>query len=104
MLADVPCTNTGVFRRRPDALWRWNAKALTAMTAVQSAILEHGAELCAPAGMLLYSTCSLEKEENEALVAAFLAGHPDFTLSGERTLEPDETHDGTYGALLKRKG
>lgn len=104
VLADVPCTNTGVFRRRPDALWRWNAKTLAAMTALQSAILEHGAKLCAPAGMLLYSTCSLEKEENEALIAAFLAEHPDFALTCERTLEPDETHDGTYGALLTRKG
>ena len=104
VLADVPCTNSGVFRRRPDVLWRWRDAALRAMTAIQKEILEHGAELCAPGGYLLYSTCSLEKEENEALTAAFLAGHPEFALTCERSLEPDETHDGTYGALLKRKG
>ena len=64
VLADVPCTNSGVFRRRPDALWRWSEAALNAMTALQSEILFHAGDLCAPGGTLLYSTCSLEEEEN----------------------------------------
>ena len=104
ILADVPCTNTGVFRRRPDALWRWSAKALAAMTAVQRSILEHGAELCRRNGYLLYSTCSLEAEENALLVAAFLAKHREFALIRELALEAAENHDAAYGALLRREG
>lgn len=101
VLLDVPCTNTGVIRRRPDARWRFDTRRLDAACARQRAILAGAASLVRPGGRLVYSTCSLEAEENEKQVEAFLAGHAEFALSESRRLFPPETGtDGAYAALL----
>lgn len=104
VLADVPCSNTGVFRRRPDALWRWDETMQAALTGVQRAILNNAARLCNPGGVLLYSTCSLEPEENQERTAAFLAAHSEFRLLNQHLWLPDASHDGTFGALFCRQG
>ena len=78
VLADVPCTGTGVFRRRADARWRLDERALGALVALQREILDACADTVRPGGLLVYGTCSLEREENEGQVDAFLQRRPDY--------------------------
>jgi 16S rRNA (cytosine967-C5)-methyltransferase len=80
VLVDVPCTGTGTFRRHPDARWRLKVADLAVLGALQREILEAAATVVRPGGLLVYSTCSLEPEENDAPVDRFLAAHPEFTL------------------------
>ena len=80
VLVDAPCTGTGTFRRHPDARWRLQVSDLALLPAAQRAILRSAANVVKPGGLLVYSTCSLETEENDAQVEAFLAEHRDFTL------------------------
>lgn len=80
VLIDAPCTGTGTFRRHPDARWRLKPSDLAVMPAIQRAILRAAAGVVRPGGLLIYSTCSLEPEENDLQVEAFLAEHPDFVL------------------------
>ena len=103
VLVDAPCSNTGVLRRRPDARWNWNGEKLAALVKLQSEILDACASRVAPGGVLVYSTCSNEPEENEAQVAAFLARHPDFSLEESRESIPFESEtDGAFAARLRR--
>ena len=104
VLADAPCSNTGVLRRRPDARWNWSDERLSALVRLQSEILDRCEPLVAPGGTLVYSTCSNETEENEVQIAAFLARHPDFTLAETRESLPFESGvDGAFAAKLTRK-
>ncbi|MDB4947932.1 MAG: sun protein [Gemmatimonadetes bacterium] len=80
VLLDAPCTGTGTFRRHPDGRWRVQPRDLDALTALQSELLEAAAPLVRPGGLLVYSTCSLEAEENEGQSDAFLARHPEFAV------------------------
>ena len=80
VLIDVPCTGTGTFRRHPDARWRLRRSDVAVMSSVQREILEGACESVRPGGLLIYSTCSLEPEENDEPVNAFLAAHSEFTL------------------------
>ena len=103
VLVDAPCSNTGVLRRRPDARWNWNEEKLAALVKLQSEILDACASRVAPGGVLVYSTCSNEPEENEAQVTAFLARHPDFSLEESRESIPFESGtDGAFAARLVR--
>lgn len=102
LMLDVPCSNTGVIRRRPDVRWSFSDAKLRELTALQASILSAGAALLKPGGRLLYSTCSIEEEENHHQVQAFLDQHPDFVLRQECQLLPAEDHDGAYAALLQR--
>jgi len=78
VLVDAPCTGLGTLRRNPDLKTRQTEAGLAELTVKQRAILEAAASLVKPGGRLVYGTCSLLKEENEDIVAAFLASHPDF--------------------------
>jgi 16S rRNA (cytosine967-C5)-methyltransferase len=80
VLVDVPCTGTGTFRRHPDARWRLRASDFAVLPAMQRTILRASADVVRPGGLLIYSTCSLEVEENVDQVATFLAEHPDWKL------------------------
>lgn len=102
VLADVPCSNTGVYRRRPDVLWRFRPEELEKITALQRRILGEAARLTAPGGQLVYSTCSIEPEENPLQVEAFLKEHPGFERLCERQLLPSAETDGAYACLLRR--
>ena len=100
---DVPCSNSGVFRRRPDALWHWSKGNMADITTLQSKILQNAARMTAENGLLLYSTCSLEKEENSLLIEEFLQKHAEFELVEDKLFMPQILHDGTYAALLRKK-
>lgn len=103
VLLDVPCSNTGVLRRRPDARWRWSVVRLRQLTQLQGEILEKAAPLVAHGGRLVYSTCSLEPEENSERIDAFLAAHPEFERAETRESLPFETgNDGAFACALVR--
>ncbi len=103
VLVDAPCSNTGVLRRRPDARWRWEAEHLKQLTGLQAQILADAAARVAPGGLLVYSTCSNEPEENGDQIAVFLASHPDFTEVARRESVPFESgHDGAFACALKK--
>ena len=103
VLVDAPCSNTGVLRRRPDARWNWSEEKLAALVKLQAEILDACASRVAPDGLLVYSTCSNEPEENEAQVTAFLARHPDFSLEESRESLPFESGtDGAFAARLRQ--
>ena len=103
VLADVPCGNSGVFRRRPDAMWRFSAERLKELAALQARILDSAAKLVAPGGQLVYSTCSIEPVEDDMAVQAFLERNKEFSLLKSRLLLPSLVNDGAFAALLVRR-
>lgn len=105
VLLDAPCSNTGVMRRRVDLRWRIRPEELDRLRATQLDLLRQAAALLKTGGTLVYSTCSLEPEENESVVREFLGGASEFELQMQRELLPfvDDT-DGAYVARLRRKG
>ena len=104
VLADVPCSNTGVLRRRPDARWNWTKEHLAELVKLQSEIFLKAAAHVAPGGIVVYSTCSNEPEENEAQIEAFLASNPDFEEVGRMVSVPFESgRDGAFACALRRK-
>jgi len=103
ILLDVPCSNTGVLQRRPEARWRFNRRKLREHSELQSRLLEDAVRLLKPRGRILYSTCSIEPEETTAQVRQFLSNHPDFSLESEQLLLPGERNcDGAFAAVLRR--
>jgi 16S rRNA (cytosine967-C5)-methyltransferase len=78
VLIDAPCTATGTIRRHPELPWIKGAADVTLMAALAYEILESGAAMVTPGGRLVFATCSLEREEGEEQIAAFLGAHPDF--------------------------
>ena len=117
VLLDVPCTGTGTFRRHPDARWRLSVSDLAVMAALQRSILAAAAAVVAPGGLLIYSTCSLEPEENDAQVESFLRDHPEWRLEPPpegavpalvldagrlRVLPQRHGADGAFAARLRR--
>lgn len=105
VLADAPCSNTGVMRRRVDLRWRVEKAELERLRAVQADLLHRSFLQLKPGGTLVYSTCSLEPEENQEVVQQFLAEHPTFRLDFERELLPfADGVDGAYVARLVRDG
>jgi 16S rRNA (cytosine967-C5)-methyltransferase len=120
VLVDAPCSGLGTLRRNPDLKWRQSPEALAELTAKQAAILASAARLVKPGGRLVYATCSLLPEENEAIVAAFLAANEAFVpVSAEEVLAKqgitiacgEQLHltpaghdtDGFFAAVLERK-
>jgi 16S rRNA (cytosine967-C5)-methyltransferase len=102
ILVDAPCSNTGVLRRRVDLRWRIRPEEIQRLAAAQFALLEQAVPLLKPGGTLVYSTCSLEPEENQEVTRRFLNDHNDFQLQHERELLPFvDLVDGAYVARLR---
>ena len=89
ILLDAPCSATGIFRRHPDVLHRVRPGAIAELAEGQEAMLTRAAGWVKPGGTLVYSVCSLEREEGEKVVEAFLAARRDFRIS---PIEAQETH------------
>jgi 16S rRNA (cytosine967-C5)-methyltransferase len=114
VLVDAPCSNLGVLRRNPDVKWRRRPEDLGAAAARQAEILAAAATMLKPGGRLVYATCSLEPEENEAVVEAFLREHSDFRLEppasfplalddGMLRLRPDRLDTDGFTAVRLRR-
>ncbi len=118
---DVPCTGTGVLRRRPDSRWRVSPARLESLVALQRELLDACAELVAPGGLLVYATCSLEPDENDEQVEGFLARYPEFSRDMEavsdavpadllrengdlQVLPWTRGTDGAFACRLRRRG
>lgn len=117
VVIDVPCTGTGTFRRHPDARWRLKVSDISVMAALQKPILKAAAKAVRVGGLLIYSTCSLEPEENDEQIDAFLDGNaswkleppPDDSVPKEvldagklRVLPQRHGTDGAFAARLRR--
>jgi 16S rRNA (cytosine967-C5)-methyltransferase len=103
ILLDAPCTNTGVIRRRADLRWRLRSEDFARMQQRQLAILRAIGPLLKPGGSLVYSTCSLEPEENEEVLEVFLREEPEFRLTNrQETLPFRDSIDGAFAARLER--
>src|SRR5262249_28757023 len=118
ILVDAPCSGLGTIQRNPEIKWKIEPKDLSQLAVKQRALLEQAAPLLKERGRLLYSTCSTEPEENEAVVQAFLENHPEFVqaepaLAHEkfydrprgyfRTFPADPNLDGFFAALLRKQ-
>jgi 16S rRNA (cytosine967-C5)-methyltransferase len=103
ILVDAPCSNTGVMRRRVDVRWRLQAGDFVRMPKQQLSILRTVVPLLKPGGVLVYSTCSLEREENELVVESLMDEFPNLSVSQEGNLFPFRDHfDGAFAAALVR--
>jgi 16S rRNA (cytosine967-C5)-methyltransferase len=117
VLIDAPCTGTGTFRRHPDARWRLKTSDLAVMGAVQREILRSASAIVKPGGLLVYSTCSLETEENDTQEERFLTENTNWRLEPPpegagpatvldagrlRVLPQRHGTDGAFAARLRR--
>lgn len=104
VLLDVPCSNTGVLQRRVDARWRLNKDEMSRLAALQSRILDGAAAAVRAGGRLVYSTCSVDIQEDREQVDAFLSRHPEYRLQEDYLALPHrEQADGAYAALLLKR-
>ena len=99
VLLDAPCSNSGVLMRRPDARWRLTPEDIPTMATLQRELLDNAAKL---APFIVYSTCSLEPEENEEQVDAFLSRHEGWTCDHREVVFPSEQAAGGFSARLRR--
>ena len=134
VLVDAPCSGEGMFRKEPQALAEWSLDNIRLCAARQQEIIQNAAMAVRPGGRLVYSTCTFAPEENECVVATFLANNPDFTLevidvpwgspgfpfdavkeytstpgceadlTGCRRIFPHQGGEGHFIALLRRRG
>ena len=102
VLVDAPCTGTGTLRRKPDARYRLKEESVAEYAAKQRALLDQFAPMVKPGGRLVYGTCSILREENEDVVAAFLSSHPDFeVMPAQEVLGPELGPQVTRGGFLR---
>jgi 16S rRNA (cytosine967-C5)-methyltransferase len=118
VLLDAPCTGTGTLARRPDARWRLEPDAVGELAGVQREMLDAAADVVEDGGLLVYATCSLELEENQEQVTAFLRRHPEFAVEPTAAVAPDfidaegrlfvtpqdAGFDGAFAARMRRHG
>jgi 16S rRNA (cytosine967-C5)-methyltransferase len=119
ILVDAPCSGLGVLMKKPDMKWKREATDLPGLLRLQRDLLEGAARLLKPGGVMVYSTCTTEPEENEQMVHAFLAGHGEFALENARpyvshdlvtpeglvqTFPHRHAMDGSFAARLRKNG
>ncbi len=117
VLVDAPCSGLGVLAKKPDAKWKREPEDLVRLVQTQRAILENAAKHVKPDGVLVYSTCTTEPEENISLIHSFLADHPEFAVENagkfvdQRLVTPDGTvetfphlhlMDGSFAVRMKK--
>jgi 16S rRNA (cytosine967-C5)-methyltransferase len=102
-LVDVPCSNTGVLGKRPEVRWRLQPKDLQELVPLQTRLLQRACERVKPGGVIVYSTCSIEPEENRQVVDAMLKREPSLTREAEQENVPGRPADGGYWARLRKQ-
>jgi 16S rRNA (cytosine967-C5)-methyltransferase len=103
ILLDVPCSNTGVIRRRVDVRWRLTEEDFLRMPVQQFALVRRAVPLLKAGGVLVYSTCSLEHEENTAVVEQIARELPELALEEVRTSLPfRDAVDGSFAARFRK--
>ncbi len=102
ILVDVPCSNTGVLGRRPEVRWRLQPGDFRHLVTLQTGLLLQAGERIKPGGAIVYSTCSIEPEENGQVVRAVMHGMPYLMLEDEAIAIPGKPADGGYWARLRR--
>ena len=119
VLVDAPCSGLGVLAKKPDAKWRREPEDIRELVKLQNAILENAATLVKAGGCIVYSTCTMEPEENLEVVRSFLVNHPEFSIEQPGELVPKEVvssegfvetfphrhgMDGSFAIRLRKKG
>ncbi len=117
ILIDAPCTGFGVMKKKPDSKWKREQEDINLLNHIQTNILENAVKLLKPDGVIVYSTCTIESAENQDIVRAFLARHPEFKLEPadsfvDRSLVSKEGYietfphrndmDGSFAARLRK--
>ena len=100
LLLDVPCSGTGTLRRHPDARWRLTLDTLNRLVRIQRDMLDVGSRLVPKGGLLVYSTCTLEPEENRGQVEAFLSRNPDFSMEESGTVPREYLDEQGYLSVI----
>lgn len=102
---DAPCSGEGMFRKLPEAIEQWSMENVAICAARQKEILDNAAVMLKPGGVIVYSTCTFSKEENEDVIEYFLKRHPDFTLEEMERFWPHKVDgEGHFVAKLVRRG
>ncbi len=102
---DAPCSGEGMFRKLPEAIEQWSIENVAICAARQKEILDNAAVMLKPGGVIVYSTCTFSKEENEDVIEYFLERHPDFTLEEMERFWPNKVDgEGHFVAKLVRRG
>lgn len=102
---DAPCSGEGMFRKLPEAIEQWSMENVAICAARQKEILDNAAVMLKPGGVIVYSTCTFSKEENEDVIEYFLEKHPDFTLEEMERFWPHKVDgEGHFVAKLVRRG
>ena len=104
VLLDAPCSGLGVLSKKPDIKWKRDISDIRKLTAIQTEIIENAAQMLKPGGVLVYSTCTIEPEENQEVVRCFLEKHPEFALEdAKRFIPPDFVAPEGYVVTLPHK-
>lgn len=103
VVVDAPCTGLGVLSKRSDLRWNRSPEDLDELTALQGELLDAAAEMVRPGGLLVYSTCSIEPEENEAQISAFVERRPEYRVEDPPDGVADELVDGSYLRILPHR-
>lgn len=102
-LVDVPCSNTGVLGKRPEARWRLSPESFAELIPLQRRLLRQAVDCVRPGGRIVYSTCSIDREENDAVVQWLLGENAGCELVHAQSHWPSQPSDGAYQALLRKK-
>ncbi len=102
VVADLPCSGLGIIRKKPDIKYNQSLKSLEELVKLQQQILETVHLYLKAGGTLCYSTCTINKDENDNQVKAFLAKHPEYSVTEQMQLFPDSEHDGFFICVMKK--
>ena len=102
VIADLPCSGLGIIRKKPDIKYNQTKESLDELVMLQAKILKNAARYVKAGGTLCYSTCTINKDENENQVENFLSSHKEFTIETMEQLLPDKEHDGFFICVMKK--
>ena len=102
VIADLPCSGLGIIRKKPDIKYNQSEDSLAQLVELQAKILDTVCKYVKDGGTLCYSTCTINKDENENQVENFLSSHKQFTMVNMEQLLPDENHDGFFICVMKK--